>query len=199
MRILDRAVYVGPSLYAHFPVIRLELDLGALEDWPTAQARAARSSTRLLAALPGLARARLLLRRARRLHPPAARGRRHLARPHPRARGDRAAERRRRAGDLRQDARRRRARGTTTSSTSTSRRTSGSRPAGSALTPAALAAARRAPARGRGARRTSTSPAERGRVHPLRPAPRARARAPRRWCARPRSATSPGSGSTSRA
>ena len=30
MRILDRAVYVGPSLYAHFPVIRLELDLEAL-------------------------------------------------------------------------------------------------------------------------------------------------------------------------
>jgi cyanophycin synthetase len=35
MRILDRSVYVGPSLYAHFPVIKLELDLGALEDWPT--------------------------------------------------------------------------------------------------------------------------------------------------------------------
>ena len=31
MRILDRSVYVGPSLYAHFPVIRLELDLGHLE------------------------------------------------------------------------------------------------------------------------------------------------------------------------
>ena len=31
MRILERSVYVGPSLYAHFPVIRLELDLGALE------------------------------------------------------------------------------------------------------------------------------------------------------------------------
>ena len=30
MRILDRSVYVGPSQYAHFPVIRLELDLGAL-------------------------------------------------------------------------------------------------------------------------------------------------------------------------
>ena len=30
MQILDRSVYVGPSLYAHFPVIRLELDLGAL-------------------------------------------------------------------------------------------------------------------------------------------------------------------------
>ena len=37
MRILDRSVYVGPSLYAHFPVIRLELDLGPLEDWPTAR------------------------------------------------------------------------------------------------------------------------------------------------------------------
>ena len=35
MRILDRRVFVGPSVYAHFPVIRLELDLGALEAWPT--------------------------------------------------------------------------------------------------------------------------------------------------------------------
>ena len=35
MRILDRSVYVGPSLYARFPVIRLELDLGELEGWPT--------------------------------------------------------------------------------------------------------------------------------------------------------------------
>ena len=45
MRILDRAVYVGPSLYAHFPVIRLELDLGALEQWPTGRARRRPSST----------------------------------------------------------------------------------------------------------------------------------------------------------
>ncbi len=37
MRILDRSVFVGPSLYAHFPVIRLELDLGELENWPTAK------------------------------------------------------------------------------------------------------------------------------------------------------------------
>ena len=37
MRILDRAVYVGPSLYAHFPVIRLEVDLGPLEEWPSAK------------------------------------------------------------------------------------------------------------------------------------------------------------------
>jgi cyanophycin synthetase len=35
MKILDRSVYVGPSLYAHFPVIRLDLDLGQLEGWPT--------------------------------------------------------------------------------------------------------------------------------------------------------------------
>lgn len=35
MKIVDRNVYVGPSVYAHFPVIRLTLDLGALEEWPT--------------------------------------------------------------------------------------------------------------------------------------------------------------------
>src|ERR1700747_2360130 len=54
MRILDRSVYVGPSLYARFPVIRLELDLGALEEWPTA--RLGRGFIEALAAaLPGLA------------------------------------------------------------------------------------------------------------------------------------------------
>ncbi|HEX5634893.1 MAG TPA: cyanophycin synthetase [Gemmatimonadales bacterium] len=35
MKILERSVYVGPSLYALFPVIRLEVDLGELEAWPT--------------------------------------------------------------------------------------------------------------------------------------------------------------------
>jgi cyanophycin synthetase len=54
MRVLNRSVYVGPSLYAHFPVIRLELDLGALEDWPTAKLGAAFIDG-LVAALPGLA------------------------------------------------------------------------------------------------------------------------------------------------
>jgi cyanophycin synthetase len=53
MRILERAVYVGPSLYAHFPVIRLELDLGELEHWPTARLGAAYIDG-LVAALPGL-------------------------------------------------------------------------------------------------------------------------------------------------
>ena len=35
MKILESRVYLGPSLYAHFPVIRLLLDLGELEEWPT--------------------------------------------------------------------------------------------------------------------------------------------------------------------
>ena len=54
MRILDRSVYVGPSLYARFPVIRLELDLGALEAWPTGRLGGAFIDA-LAAALPGLA------------------------------------------------------------------------------------------------------------------------------------------------
>jgi cyanophycin synthetase len=53
MRILDRNVYVGPSLYAHFPVIRLVLDLGALEAWPSAKLGPAFVDG-LIAALPGL-------------------------------------------------------------------------------------------------------------------------------------------------
>ncbi|MBN8728070.1 MAG: cyanophycin synthetase [Xanthomonadales bacterium] len=53
MRILDRSVYVGPSLYAHFPVIRLELDLGELEAWPTAKLGDGFVDA-LLEALPGL-------------------------------------------------------------------------------------------------------------------------------------------------
>ena len=56
MQILDRSVYVGPSLYAHFPVIRLELDLGALEAWPTGKL-GPQYVDGLAAALPGLSRA----------------------------------------------------------------------------------------------------------------------------------------------
>lgn len=54
MRILERSAYVGPSLYAHFPVIRFELDLGDLEEWPTSRLGPAFIDA-LLAALPGLA------------------------------------------------------------------------------------------------------------------------------------------------
>src|SRR6188474_1001897 len=54
MRILDRSVYVGPSHYARFPVIRLELDLGELEAWPTGRLGAGYIDG-LATALPGLA------------------------------------------------------------------------------------------------------------------------------------------------
>jgi cyanophycin synthetase len=54
MRILDRSVYVGPSHFARFPVIRLELDLGALETWPTGKLGSGFVAG-LIEALPGLA------------------------------------------------------------------------------------------------------------------------------------------------
>jgi len=53
MRILDRSVYVGPSLYAQFPVIRLDLDLEELEQWPTVRLGKDFIGG-LLRALPGL-------------------------------------------------------------------------------------------------------------------------------------------------
>ena len=53
MRILDKAVFVGPSLYAHFPVIRLDIDLGPLEDWPSGRL-GPRFTDALVATLPGL-------------------------------------------------------------------------------------------------------------------------------------------------
>ena len=54
MKSLERSVYVGPSLYAHCPVIRLEVDLGPLEAWPTVRLGEPFIGA-LLAALPGLA------------------------------------------------------------------------------------------------------------------------------------------------
>jgi cyanophycin synthetase len=53
MQILERNVYVGPSHYAHFPVIRLLLDLGPLEAWPSARLGPAFTDG-LLAAVPTL-------------------------------------------------------------------------------------------------------------------------------------------------
>ena len=53
MLILDKTVFVGPSLYAHFPVIRLDVDLGPLEDWPSGKLGPTFTDP-LLAALPGL-------------------------------------------------------------------------------------------------------------------------------------------------
>ena len=53
MRIVSTNVYVGPNLYAHFPVIRHVLDLGELEEWPTGRLGPSFVDG-LLAALPGL-------------------------------------------------------------------------------------------------------------------------------------------------
>ncbi|HQY63115.1 MAG: cyanophycin synthetase [Myxococcales bacterium] len=52
MELLERRVYRGPSLYAHFPVIRLTVDLGALEAWPSAKLPGFNEA--LLAAIPSL-------------------------------------------------------------------------------------------------------------------------------------------------
>jgi cyanophycin synthetase len=52
MKITETRVYQGPNLYAHFPCIRITLQLGPLEDWPSA--RIANFVPRLVAALPTL-------------------------------------------------------------------------------------------------------------------------------------------------
>ena len=53
MKILSTNVYVGPSLYAHFPVIRHHVDLGILEEWPSARLGETFIDA-LIEALPGL-------------------------------------------------------------------------------------------------------------------------------------------------
>ncbi len=34
-RVLEKGVYRGPHYYSHTPMIRIMVDLGRLEDWPT--------------------------------------------------------------------------------------------------------------------------------------------------------------------
>ena len=53
MKILSTNVYVGPSLYAHFPVIRHQVDLGILEEWPSVRLGDTFIDS-LIGALPGL-------------------------------------------------------------------------------------------------------------------------------------------------
>jgi len=53
MKALSTNVYVGPNVYANFPVIRHVIDLGELEEWPTARL-GDRFIDGLVAALPGL-------------------------------------------------------------------------------------------------------------------------------------------------
>ncbi|MFT5044246.1 MAG: cyanophycin synthetase [Porticoccaceae bacterium] len=53
MKIISTNAYTGPNIYAHFPVMRHVLDLGELEQWPTARLGKAYIDA-LLACLPGL-------------------------------------------------------------------------------------------------------------------------------------------------
>jgi cyanophycin synthetase len=53
MKLVDSSVYFGPNIYALFPVIRLTVDLGELEAWPSARLGPAFTDA-LLEALPGL-------------------------------------------------------------------------------------------------------------------------------------------------
>jgi len=53
MQIVSTNIYVGPSTFAHFPVIRHVLDLGELEEWPTGRL-GEEYVEQLLSRLPGL-------------------------------------------------------------------------------------------------------------------------------------------------
>ena len=53
MKITARNVYVGPSIYANFPVIRMVLDIGVLVDWPSVKC-GKKFTDGLQAALPSL-------------------------------------------------------------------------------------------------------------------------------------------------
>ncbi len=52
MKILEQRIFRGPSVYAHFPVMRLVVDLGKLEAWPSAKIDGFNDG--LLAAIPSL-------------------------------------------------------------------------------------------------------------------------------------------------
>ena len=54
MRVLETSIYRGPHLYSRRPMVRVQLDLGQLEAWPSH--RLPHFTDRLLVALPGLER-----------------------------------------------------------------------------------------------------------------------------------------------
>ncbi|MDH3693522.1 MAG: cyanophycin synthetase, partial [Gammaproteobacteria bacterium] len=53
MKILETSVFRGPNIYALFPVIKHQVDIGILEEWPTGRLGADFIES-LLEALPGL-------------------------------------------------------------------------------------------------------------------------------------------------
>ncbi|MDP9414893.1 MAG: cyanophycin synthetase, partial [Pseudomonadota bacterium] len=54
MSVIERGVYRGPHYYSHTPMVRIMLDLGRLEEWPSN--RIPGFADALLALLPGLDR-----------------------------------------------------------------------------------------------------------------------------------------------
>lgn len=52
LRVCETAVYRGPNLYSDLPMVRIQLDLGELENWPSD--RIPGFTERLLALMPGL-------------------------------------------------------------------------------------------------------------------------------------------------
>ncbi|HWH23079.1 MAG TPA: cyanophycin synthetase [Allosphingosinicella sp.] len=54
MRVIEKGVYRGPHYYSHTPMVRIMLDLGRMEDWPTN--RIPGFTDRLIGMLPGLDR-----------------------------------------------------------------------------------------------------------------------------------------------
>jgi len=54
MQVLEKGVYHGPHYYSHTPMVRIMVDLGRMEDWPTD--RIPGFADRLLEMLPGLDR-----------------------------------------------------------------------------------------------------------------------------------------------
>ena len=52
MRVVETSTYRGPHLYSHRLMVRIQLDLGALEAWPTN--RIPGFTDHLMVALPGL-------------------------------------------------------------------------------------------------------------------------------------------------
>ncbi|WP_284734408.1 cyanophycin synthetase [Sphingosinicella terrae] len=52
VRVLETGVYRGPHYYSHTPMVRIQLDLGRMEDWPSDRIEG--FADRLLAMLPGL-------------------------------------------------------------------------------------------------------------------------------------------------
>lgn len=70
MKIISTNVFVGPNVWASFPVIRHVIDLGILEEWPSAKIGSEFIDALTKRFLP--CGAWLFLPRTRRFHPPSA-------------------------------------------------------------------------------------------------------------------------------